>query len=1018
MNSVNNKYRYRISSRLGLQQVNPLGEADFTIEWSQEEDEGKLDYKQELPSNIVFRGTPYETMLKLERSIYRCDFIQIAVDRPCDSGPGDTWVEWFNGRMSLNDGEWDLDKCEVKIKLDDLKEEQCFEDNKTTEINLLQNIFSRRTVFLNPTNVTIETVEYSETVDLSTGDCGALAWGGAGSPSDGNWNYYYYRFTQDNSLIPAQCEMVTRWARETVLVDCGDPAPGPEWLLITDGCPGGQRKYARPARTYACQYQYPNYGDAVQITEYECQIVGSSTAVPSIDNGVTLNDVVALFINTFCPGFTFVSDFFQINPDVPSAVNYVTGQRSKTRFLTLFQKSDVKRPTASGNATKANLSFEKLFEMLVKAYNVRWRVEGSTVRMEHVSYWTRNAGLDLTQPKYAQYIRGLRKYSYQSDDIPAREEFKWMEAGYGDFQGVPIIYSGGCVTKGSRNNVKQFAIDKFTTDVELVLSNPNPDSNVVSDDGFVLIAADYDGTNYYIITESAIFGGSSLNNSLAWAQLHRDYHKWDRPLSSGSMNSTPTDFFTTKPTKKGEKIRIPLCCTDTFNPDETIKTPLGLGVVDKATFSFRDETLEVELLYPADQDLTTNTRPVANNDTAMTYQGLPVIINVLGNDSDPDVGGVITSVQIMSNPMHGTIEIQPDKTIKYTPTGSYIGDDYFVYRILDDWNEPSNNALVAVTILPPNQGPNAVNDLYIGQVNAVLAVLAPGVFANDTDDISFSLHTFDTTSTQGGTVSMDSGGGFTYNPPPGFVGNDTFTYTIIDGQGLTDTATVTIDVRNPNNPVANDDSYTTPRNTNLTIAAPGLLANDTTTIGTLSTLAQTVPTVMGGSVTIGSAGGFTYTPPTNYTGPDTFIYTASNGTGNDQATVTINVLPVIYVRLQQTSMNHGQLTQMCGDPPFSTDGGDYWQGTFKLFFYSNSAGTIPLNVTGLGLNVNLRITGSPISGPVYTNDYTETNVTGTEYSLFGGGPWTYYYQEYDCNLTTVMYINESISLRPGNYIII
>jgi len=1016
MKAPHNSYRYKIINRLGVLQVAPLGESDFTIEWTRE-DEGKLDYKNELPSKIVFTGQAYSNLLKLERSIYRCDFVSITVERECTTGGVSSWVPWFTGRMSLNDGDWDLDRCLVVIKLDDVKEEQCYEDNKSKELNLLQNIFARRTIYLNPTNITIEKVTYENTDVLSTGDCGTIYWGGAGEPTDGGWVYFAYVYSQDSAFD--SCFMSTSWARETILINCGDPVPGPEWILVDDGCPGGQQKYARPARTYGCRYSYPDYNETIQTTEYTCFIVGDAASNILIDNGLSLESVISLFVSNFCPGFIFVSDFFQINPDVPSAVNYVTGQRSKTRFLTLYQKSDVKRPTATGNASKANLSFEKLMEMLVETFNVRWRVEGVTIRMEHVSFFTRNAGFDLTQPRWNKFTKAMRQYTYDTDDIPAREEYKFMEAGYGDFQGVPIIYSGGCVSGASRNNVKNHAVDKVTTDVELVLSNPDPDSNVVTDDGFVLIAADYDGSNYYIISEASILGGSTLNNSLAWAQLHRDYHKWDRSLSKGNMNGVNTDFYSTKPTKKGKKVTIPLCCGDVFNPDNTIKTVLGTGIVDKATFSFKNETLELELLYPSDQNLTNNTAPVAVNDTASTYQDLPVTINILANDSDPDPGAVITSVQILLNPGHGTAVIQPDKTVKYTPLPGYVGDDYFVYRIYDDWNEPSNNALVAIEVRPPNVGPVAVDDSYIAQKDTVMNVpTVSGLFVNDHDDVSFSLDSFDAASAEGGVVAVNPDGSFSYTPPAGYVGTDTFTYTIIDGMGLTDTATVTIDVRDPNNPVANDDFYSTRRNTNLIIAAPGLLSNDTTGVGVLGTLPQTVPTAAGGSVTIGSTGGFTYTPPTGYTGPDTFIYTAVNGSGFDQATAHIQVLPEIFVRLQQVTSESGGLTQMCGEPPVTMDGGDYQRGKFKLFFYSNSAGTIPMNVNGLGLRVNLRIVGTYYSTPgSYTNDFFE-DVSGTEYPLFGDSDYNYYYLEYNCAFDAVLYTNESISLRPGDYTII
>lgn len=1015
MKQPKNKFRYKVTNRLGLLQVAPLDESTFTIEWSRETG-GKLDYKNELPSKITFTGDAFNSLYKLEKSIYRCDFVAITVERWCSGG----WVAWFSGRMSNNDGTWDLDRCQVEIKLDDIKEEQCFEENKSTELNLLESIGPRRTVLLNPTNITIEKVTYSTSGSGTDADPACMnnsQWGGGGTPESQGWVVYNQHFTK--SYVGGgiyDCTTSTSWAREVTTVACGAGSPGNDWILVEDTCPGGSQKYARPARLFNCVFTIPQYGSGFEETDWTCSIIGDTSTNVAIDNGVTLTDVINLFVNTFCPGKTFVSDFFQINPDVPSSINYVTGQLSKTRFITIFQKSDVKRPTVTGNAIKALMNWEKLFEALVNMFNLRWRVVGNIIRMEHVSFFSKTQGFDLTQQRFVPYMVGKRKYTYQTEEIPAREEFKFMEAGAGDFQGTAITYSGGCVAQSSRDAIKTYSADKITTDVELCLSNPQPDSKVVSDDGFVFVAADYDGANYFIISEAPILGGASLNNSLAWAQLHRDYHKWDRPLSNGVMNYLPTSFLSTKPTKKGEKITIPLCCGDTFDPDNTVKTALGSGIVDKATFNFKDETLELDLLYIADQGLTQNATPVAKNDTATTYQDTPVSINVLANDSDADPGTILSTPVIVIQPLHGTLLIQPTKEVVYIPAAGYTGDDYFVYKIYDNWNQESNNGLVAITVRPANTAPVAVNDNFIGQKNTTLNISAPGLFANDSDDVAFTLDSFDAASAQGGTVTVNSDGSFSYTPATNYVGIDTFTYTIKDTPGLTGTATVTIDVRDPNNPVANDDGiYITRRNQNLTIAAPGLLANDTTGVGSLTATAGTFATTNGGSVTIAADGSFTYAPATGFTGVDTFTYTANNGSGSDMATATIKVLPDVYVKMQKVNVYHGNINGECSSGPAIL--GDTEGAIFRLNFYANSAGSVPLDVTGLGLEVKIRVTDFFYGGGSSFMEYMEP-VSGTQHDLYGGNYYEYYYMETDCFGNVVIYKNQTLTLQPGYYTII
>jgi uncharacterized protein len=90
-------------------------------------------------------------------------------------------------------------------------------------------------------------------------------------------------------------------------------------------------------------------------------------------------------------------------------------------------------------------------------------------------------------------------------------------------------------------------------------------------------------------------------------------------------------------------------------------------------------------------------------------------------------------------------------------------------------------------------------------------------------------------------------------------------------------------------PVANNDSYSTNEDTSLTVAAPGVLANDTDAENnTLTAVLVSGPSH--GTVTLNANGSFTYTPASNYNGPDSFTYKANDGhTDSNTATVSITV---------------------------------------------------------------------------------------------------------------------------------
>jgi hypothetical protein len=103
-------------------------------------------------------------------------------------------------------------------------------------------------------------------------------------------------------------------------------------------------------------------------------------------------------------------------------------------------------------------------------------------------------------------------------------------------------------------------------------------------------------------------------------------------------------------------------------------------------------------------------------------------------------------------------------------------------------------------------------------------------------------------------------------------------------------------------PLAAADSYSVSAGTTLTIAPPGVLANDTLNGASMasfgpqtgaeqSTLGTTLQTAQGGSLSLSAEGGFTYTPSSAFSGTDTFKYVIRNAGGTSSATVAIVVQP-------------------------------------------------------------------------------------------------------------------------------
>ena len=144
----------------------------------------------------------------------------------------------------------------------------------------------------------------------------------------------------------------------------------------------------------------------------------------------------------------------------------------------------------------------------------------------------------------------------------------------------------------------------------------------------------------------------------------------------------------------------------------------------------------------------------------------------------------------------------------------------------------------------------------------------------------------------------------TFTPTAKSPGPASFTYTVSDGPGGTDTGHRVVTVTPVNDaPVAVDDTATVAEDSRA--HAIDVLANDTDpdTGDTLTITAVTQPA--NGTVVITGAGTVTYTPDANFTGTDTFTYTVTDGAvATDTATVTVTVTPVNDAPTAPTMRRH------------------------------------------------------------------------------------------------------------------
>uniref|UniRef100_UPI00292E919F DUF7507 domain-containing protein n=1 Tax=Pedobacter nyackensis TaxID=475255 RepID=UPI00292E919F len=185
--------------------------------------------------------------------------------------------------------------------------------------------------------------------------------------------------------------------------------------------------------------------------------------------------------------------------------------------------------------------------------------------------------------------------------------------------------------------------------------------------------------------------------------------------------------------------------------------------------------------------------PVVKDDTKETQQNKLVVIDVQRNDEPGSSAIVPGSTTIITQPKNGTVKVNTDGTVTYTPNQGYTGTDEFTYTVTDKNGQISNPAKVTLTVVPTK--PVAIDDTAETQWNTEVKI---PVLGNDkTDDAAFDKGTVEITAQpKHGTIKVNLDGTVTYLPNSGYTGPDTFNYRVKDEYGnWTDVAAVKINVK-------------------------------------------------------------------------------------------------------------------------------------------------------------------------------------------------------------------------------
>ncbi|MBS9912741.1 tandem-95 repeat protein, partial [Vibrio alginolyticus] len=280
--------------------------------------------------------------------------------------------------------------------------------------------------------------------------------------------------------------------------------------------------------------------------------------------------------------------------------------------------------------------------------------------------------------------------------------------------------------------------------------------------------------------------------------------------------------------------------------------------------------------------------PVADivADKATVVEDTPTIINVLGNDTFEGSDKVV-SLDTNHGPANGTVSVNPDGSVTYTPNDNYHGADSFTYIVTS--GGVSESTTVNIDVTPVNDAPVATNDNAVTDEDTPVTI---DVLPNDTDvdGDKLSIESASVPETQGTVEIVD--GKLVFTPAENFHGDAEITYTVTDG-ALTDQATVNVTVNAVNDTPVVESSI-----------ADQTLAEDFTPYSIdLNTAFSDVDNVDGdltfsvsgnSNIQVAIVNGIaTFTPTADWNGSETLTFTATDPSGESVSqTVNFTVAPV------------------------------------------------------------------------------------------------------------------------------
>ncbi len=614
-------YRFTITRDTDTFIANPNG--FFAGNFKYEQTEGQLFFRRKFNGDLTFKGSDFAYFNARYNLGSYCDIYDILIEKKID---GVYQVDWM-GYFSMTDGKFDFERCEFTVSPTVNDKYSCILRNWESDVNIFDLGVQSENIFSNA----ISSIEFQIIPRFDTEMphlIGMVLWKSRNTLCD-------YDVAENLDYI---------YARESLVLTKGIIPIGSGWIKISSEENYYSDFYQFPTliNKASANYEYQNkwvrnwdinyeaYSDGVFVSLLEnrhsiqdvldsCFIGENSSDYnllasytfsgddPDLENtkpidnryikksyqlefttdtvimyrSFSLTSILTKVLSSICN-----YDYNIDSPFLLNDTNPVTNASNKVKGIKLIQKSDAKRPQASNPATKGLISFKDIAELLFNLFQLWWFIDGDNIVIKHQSEIENNIGLNIFSAQYTNTTSHKKSIEFNKSILYTYEEWALMESDGIDFKGKPIEYSALCTANFDEKRTKLYSIPTFTSDIRLI----QKDSDKVSDNGFAVIVNE--ANNFINIETGLISNKPQLNGHLSLANLHYNYWRHNRILSSGKMNGIDTEFLSTQKIRKLKEHQIVLC--EEFDPLKQVNTEQGEAIVNEATF------------YPFDSKLTLN----------------------------------------------------------------------------------------------------------------------------------------------------------------------------------------------------------------------------------------------------------------------------------------------------------------------------------------------------------------------------------------------------------------------------